>query len=232
VEEAIFHHLRCAYQAPEHEFRTDRGFVCPKCRMPLEHFSVDYDRPGSLLVCRACGHASSEGSVGFLCLDCAVDSPAPETASRAIYRYEPTRAAHECVRNGTPLPPASSAMQAVTDRIRKFVDRQNATGRTFCILAVDVEEPPGVPRSREYGQTCSFLVSRMRETFTPDTEIIEAWPRLFALLADDHKAEVESALPHIRGAIEKYLSRPLTVRYAVYAPNEVQRVFDAASQTT
>ncbi|MGL5139673.1 MAG: hypothetical protein ACRC7G_18085, partial [Beijerinckiaceae bacterium] len=56
VEEPIIHHLRCGYQGPERDFREGRALVCPKCRLHCEHFSVDYDKPGKMVVCNGCGH--------------------------------------------------------------------------------------------------------------------------------------------------------------------------------
>ena len=36
----------------------------------LNHYSVDYDKPGRAQLCQACGDMTSEPGVGFTCLDC------------------------------------------------------------------------------------------------------------------------------------------------------------------
>jgi hypothetical protein len=228
VEESIFHHLRCAYQAPEHEFRNGRTFTCPKCRSHLEHFSVDYDRPGSLSVCRACGHASGETSVGFLCLDCEAESDSADMGSRTIHRYEVSEAGHECLRSGAALPAPGAQEDSAIYRIRNFVARQTAANEPCCILRVQLEEPPGRSAGRSYLQTCELFASSMREAFTSETEIVESTPRFFALLANDDKAEVESALPEIRTALEQYLSSPPKIHYSVHAPDEIQHLLDSS----
>lgn len=69
-EESYLHHFRCAAQGPERDFRDGDDLVCPKCRRTLHHFGEDYDRPGVMLVCNACGDSFTEPSVGFLCVDC------------------------------------------------------------------------------------------------------------------------------------------------------------------
>jgi len=227
AEEAIFHHLRCAYQAPEREFRTASGFVCPKCRARLESFSIDYDRPGLLSVCNACGHASGETSVGFVCLDCQAENRAGETASRAIHRYELAASAHHCLHIGTPLPAPGTGSRMVVYRIRSFIARQVAAGKPFCILSIELEKPSGRSPIRLYQQTCGLFASLMRETFTPETAIIDLTPRFLALLADDRKDDVEDALPEIRAALERFLVAPLRVNYRVYGPDEIDDVIDA-----
>ncbi len=68
----------------------------------------------------------------------------------------------------------------------------------------------------------------MREAFTSETEIVESAPRFFALLANDDKAEVESALPEIRTALEQYLSSPPKIHYSVHAPDEIQHLLDSS----
>ncbi|HHK74780.1 MAG TPA: hypothetical protein ENJ57_06410, partial [Rhizobiales bacterium] len=66
----IIHHYKCGHQAPESDFSRNGDLICPKCSRTLNHFSVDYDKPGSVMACRACGHNSNSSTVGFTCFDC------------------------------------------------------------------------------------------------------------------------------------------------------------------
>lgn len=81
TEESYIHHFRCAFQGPESDFRVGDDLICPKCRRELAHFGRDYDRPGLMVLCGACGAATSEPAVGFLCTDCGhkVDGDAIQT---------------------------------------------------------------------------------------------------------------------------------------------------------
>lgn len=90
TEEAYLHHFKCAYQGPESEFRSGDELICPKCRGELSHFGFDYDRPGSMMVCGRCGHASSDPSVGFVCLDCNTHTPGEKCGTRDVYSYRIT----------------------------------------------------------------------------------------------------------------------------------------------
>ena len=84
VEEPIIHHLRCGYQGPERDFRAGRDMICPKCRQHCEHFSVDYDKPGSLVLCNGCGHTTGDAEVGFRCLDCTTGFEGDRAVTRAL----------------------------------------------------------------------------------------------------------------------------------------------------
>src|SRR5690606_40183182 len=70
VEEGIVHHFGCAHEAAEAMFLRGQDLICPKCLKPLRHIGIDYDRPGSVQTCRACGHMDDTTSVGFVCVAC------------------------------------------------------------------------------------------------------------------------------------------------------------------
>jgi hypothetical protein len=230
-EEPIVHHLRCAHQAPEHEFRRGGELICPKCRAHLEHFSIDYDRPGFVSTCRACGQFSSETSVGLVCLDCAAESDAVEAGSKTIHRYRLTESGRECLRSGAGLADRSQQPTIAVDRIRAFVGRHVETNSACSLLAIKLEAPAGQGVGRAWLQTRALYASMMREVFTAQTEIIEVAPWFFALLDNDKKADVEGALPQIRHAIEQHLAAPPKAHYRVYAPQEVLKIIGHADPT-
>ena len=86
-EEFIVNHFRCAHQAMERQFTQGETLICPKCRQRLRHFGVDYDRPGTATVCRACGHVDAEATIGFLCIDCGARKDAAVVPTRDWYAY-------------------------------------------------------------------------------------------------------------------------------------------------
>jgi hypothetical protein len=97
----IVHHFRCSYQAPETEFLTQgRVYLCPKCRRELRHFGLDYDKPGDLTVCGACGHRGSETVVRGSCLSCRHDFAAGDSPRLRICDYRLTDAGLHAVMSG------------------------------------------------------------------------------------------------------------------------------------
>ena len=90
TEKPYLHHFPCAHQGPESEFRRGNDLVCPKCRRELTSFSIDYDRPGVMMECGACGHAGSEPAIGFVCLDCSAHADGESCGTRDMFFYELT----------------------------------------------------------------------------------------------------------------------------------------------
>lgn len=75
---ASLHCFTCGHVAPEADFRTEAGMVCPKCAARLRHIGVDYDRPLTQYACASCHHSFVEAGVVARCLDCATQAD-PET---------------------------------------------------------------------------------------------------------------------------------------------------------
>jgi len=99
-EETLVHHFRCAHQAIERAFVHADALVCPKCRRRLRHFGVDYDRPGSVTVCQACGHIDTDAAVAFVCIDCGRKSDATVVATRDWHAYRMTAAGEQRLLGG------------------------------------------------------------------------------------------------------------------------------------
>jgi hypothetical protein len=225
VEEAVIHHLRCSEQAPEHDFRQGASLICPKCRLHLEHFSVDYDRPGSVMLCRNCGYISTDAAVGFTCLDCDKEGAMDETGTRIMWRYRITEAGIAHVKSGALLPKGLG--HPALDRLATFMSREKAAQRPFCVFVCRLTNPQGL-NQRLWEQSCALFGTLFREMFTPQTETIDiivgATPLFLALLAGDHKSEVERALPNIRVELERHLSGRPRVDYTIFGPDEMTRI--------
>jgi Thaumarchaeal output domain 1 len=99
-EESIINHFRCAHQATERQFSQGDRLICPKCRRQLRHFGVDYDRPGSATVCRACGQVDADPAIGFLCVDCGARNDAAVVPTRSWYAYALTKLGERRLLNG------------------------------------------------------------------------------------------------------------------------------------
>jgi hypothetical protein len=102
-EQSYLHHFKCAYQGLESEFRRGDALICPKCRKELSHFSVDYDKPGTMMKCGKCGHGTSEPQVGFVCLDCGGHSLAETVRTRNVHSFDLTERARAFLETGRTL---------------------------------------------------------------------------------------------------------------------------------
>lgn len=221
-EQPVLHHLSCAYQGPESDFRQETGgLICPKCRQPLTFFSLDYDRPGSLHICHACGHSSGDVLIEFLCVDCGASIAAGDMSRRNLYSYSLSDAARALVISPAPNLPPSPPDEGVIGEVRAFADRLTSRGALGCILKVQLHEPPGTPPAgRRWQQTWSFFHSLLRECFVQGTKIVENHPVFLVMIESDAKREVERALPDIRSRLERHLSLAPAIEYAVLTCDE------------
>ena len=87
-EETLVHHFSCSYQGAETSFLDEMGqYICPKCRRQLRHLGMDYDKPGSLMVCHQCGHQASETHVRGRCIACSHDFAIEQSPRKELYHY-------------------------------------------------------------------------------------------------------------------------------------------------
>jgi hypothetical protein len=100
IEEALIHHFRCGWQDAESHFVQGRVLVCPKCRRELRHLGIDYDKPGVVVLCRACKATNSEPLVNFACLDCSTVTPGKDAGSLDWYHYDLTEQGILALRQG------------------------------------------------------------------------------------------------------------------------------------
>lgn len=225
VEEPIIHHLRCAYQGPERDFRDGRHLTCPKCRNRLEHFSVDYDKPGILTVCNSCGHTSGEPAVGFVCLDCASKGDANLLRPQIIYSYALTELGRQAVFNAFAESDGETESQRLRRMVRQFVAEHRALAIPCAILVVELH-PARV--GGELGEVTieeatEFFGSMLRETFSPETDILRLGRTFTVMISGHSPAAITADLEQIRTSVEGHLSVPLNASYRVMSLDDFER---------
>jgi hypothetical protein len=227
TEEAIIHHLRCGYQGPERDFRKGRDLVCPKCSHHCEHFSVDYDKPGMLVICNSCTHATGEAEVGFRCLDCDTGFSGDKAASKTFYEYALTDAGRQTA-FAPPLAGLGEIDGETSDvraRLRRFVQANEKLNQPCAALMIKIDpdrETQQAVGHKRFHQALALYSSILREVFEQDVEVIEAATTFLVLISDEKSASVEIALPEIRRELEQNLSVDMKARYHVFGPNEIE----------
>ena len=86
----VVHHYHCGNQAPQASFVVGDKLICPKCRKELRHFGVDYDKPGTVVCCDACGKVMDEPNVTFVCMDCCHATPGDGIETLDWFHYHLT----------------------------------------------------------------------------------------------------------------------------------------------
>jgi hypothetical protein len=87
-EHSLVHHYSCGFQATQSAFEHPDGYVCPKCHRQLRHYGVDYDKPGVVTACQACGETMAEPDVGLICAGCGGYTSSENAAQRDWYHYD------------------------------------------------------------------------------------------------------------------------------------------------
>ncbi len=227
VEEPIIHHLRCGYQGPERDFRSGRDMICPKCRQHCEHFSVDYDKPGSLVLCNGCGHTTGDAEVGFRCLDCSTGFEGDRAVSKAFHEYTLTDAG----RRQAFAPPLGGYGDAgdnenpgdVRGRLRRFLASMEGRPCTALMVKLDPDqETQKAIGHRRFQEAAALYASILREVFEQEVEILESATTFVVLISDEAPANVEASLPDIRRELEQNLAVDLRARYHVFGRDELQ----------
>jgi hypothetical protein len=229
TEEAIIHHLRCGYQGPERDFRKGRELVCPKCSQHCEHFSVDYDKPGMLVICNSCSHTTGESEVGFKCLDCDTGFEGEKAASRTFHEFSLTdegrRQAFDPPLGGYGDTGHADQGEGVRDTLRRFL-KANAVKETTCAaLMVKIDPDRETQKAigdKRFHQALALYASILREVFEQDVEIIESATTFLVLINDEKASNVETSLPEIRRELEQNLAVDLRARYHVFGPDEIE----------
>lgn len=151
IAEDVVHHYRCGYQSRRSEFESGPTLSCPKCRRRLRHYGVDYDTPGTLTVCRACGETTAEPDVTFRCGDCREDTRAVDAETADWYDYELLPQAFDVLQQGR-MPDISwqgiladiSGRRAPRD-LGMFIDHarrlEERYDRPFTVLVIDYQFP-------------------------------------------------------------------------------------------
>ncbi len=229
TEEPIIHHLRCGYQGPERDFRSGRDLVCPKCSQHCEHFSVDYDKPGMLIICNSCNHTTGEAEVGFKCLDCDTGFEGDKATSRTFHEFaltdEGRRQAFDPPLSGYGSSGEPESGEGVRDRLRRFI-KSNAVKQTACSALMIKIDPDGETQkaigSKRFHQALALYASVLREVFEQEVEIIESATTFLVLITDEKASSVETSLPEIRRELEQNLAVDLRARYHVFGPDEIE----------
>ncbi|MGL5733648.1 MAG: hypothetical protein ACRCYS_02185, partial [Beijerinckiaceae bacterium] len=229
VEEPIIHHLRCGYQGPERDFRQGDRMMCPKCRHHLEHFSVDYDKPGALVVCNGCGHSTGDSAIGFTCLDCGVHNDTSKMVAKTIYSYHLTDIGNEAA-FAAPLDVGASGPQrdiSIQSALNEFSRRHSQAHTPHAVLFIKLDatgEARKAAGEHMWNDTVALYDAILREMFTANTQILEAGDRYLVLIGNEPEEKVRIALPEIRQELEKTLRFSVGARYDVIGADQLRRM--------
>ena len=229
-EEQYMHHFRCAYQGIESDFRRGDKLICPKCRQALSHFSVDYDKPGAVMLCGRCRHTSSEPAIGFVCLDCSAHVDSDAAAAKDAYSYVLTE-------EGTAFLQMGRALRGPTQQSMRFSDlpldfvvalngaakNYNETRAPFTVLNLSYENEREIVREagmRQFSQARDLFLEKLRNLLRDKGIVIKGRSYDFCLLAGLPPSEAEEGVSQIRDEATSGIRVDLGVKIRVFGPED------------
>lgn len=238
-EEAYLHHFECAYQGPESDFKRGDDLICPKCRKELSYFGSDYDKPGTMVICGTCGHATSEPVVGFVCLSCGQHTDGDAMRTRDICSLDLTEKAIGFLEGGraflgfaqTSLRFADLPLDlvvALNDEARRF----NQDGTPFALLDISYQNAYEIDREhgpRQLSRLRSLFLENLRNVLANDLATMVGEAKVVKGQAYDF-ALLKRTMPDvIRPQIELVASKATTslrldpgVAITVFAPEDLR----------
>ena len=84
---SLIHCFICGNVAPQMDFMTADGLVCPNCSTRLRHIGVDYDRPLDQYHCNTCRYNFVDPDVIARCLQCNSKNQPEELEKREVFTY-------------------------------------------------------------------------------------------------------------------------------------------------
>jgi len=230
TEEPYLHHFTCAYQGPESEFRRGDELICPKCRRELSHFGFDYDRPGTMIVCKACGHAASEPVVGFVCMDCGHHADSESCNTRDVYSYRLTDQGVGFAEYGhTFLGQANEALRFADLPIELIValnaaaKQYNEDKVPFTLLNIFYEKEREVTAehgARQFAQARDLFIENMRAALHKTDLVVKGQSYDFALLRNIAPQQAKAEFDKLREAAQGSVRYDLGARFQAFGPQD------------
>ena len=226
VEEPYLHHFRCAYQGLESDFRDEDSLICPKCRRELTHFSIDYDKPGTMIQCRCCGHKGSDPAVGMLCLDCGSHTDGDRANVIDVYSYDLTEKAIAFLESGhrlyggdrRPLHLAELPLELIV-AINSELGRFKTDGIPFTLLDITYSNARALEIEhgiRQFDQARNLFLENLRSILTKNDCVVRGRVYDFALLAETEPDEARTNLDALSAEAMNTVRLDLGVTMSAY----------------
>ena len=229
-EEQYLHHFRCAFQGPESDFRRGDELVCPKCHHELTHFGFDYDRPGTMVVCGSCGHAASEPSVGFVCLDCGVHTDFEVAATRDVFSYQITD-------QGVSLAEKGGAVLGYAQQALRFADlplelvvalnaaakRYNDDKTPFALVNILYRNESEVVAefgARRFAQARDLFIENLRNALPKPSTVVKGQSHDFALLEAIGPEQAQVDFDHLKERTSRTINVDLGAMFQAFGPED------------
>ena len=227
IEESIVHHFRCSHEAIERTFRADGRFQCPKCGDGLRHIGLDYDKPGSMLVCQSCGAVDDTAAVGFVCLNCGLRHDTEKMPTKDWYSYQLTAKGTQYLLGGcfddAPVEKAPGSFKILLD----YASREKmAFGVPFQVIRLKFTEASKI-RSysvRLWTQLLELVHDGLHSALREVDSVSEVDDGMLILLPRATVQDASATIAHIRQRLSEILQVDPGVECVVISEVEIRHL--------
>ena len=230
ADEPYLHHFACAFQGPKSQFRRGSDLICPKCEREVTHFGFDYDKPGTMIVCKACGHAASEPVVGFVCLDCGAHANSEACPTRDIYSYQITSQGTGFAEYGQSFLGQARHALRFTELPIELVVALNAAAKKFTdektpftlvnIFYQNEREITAAHGAREFAQARDLFIENLRNSLGESGMAVKGQSYDFMLLRDREPDLVREEFDTLKQTGERASRLDLGVKFQAFGPED------------
>jgi CheY-like chemotaxis protein len=230
TEEPYLHHFKCAYQGPESQFRSGDALICPKCRRELSHFGYDYDRPGTMTVCKACGHAASEPAVGFVCVDCGGHVDSETCNTRDIYSYALTEQGVGFAEYGRAFLGGAARVMRFAELPVELVVALNGAAKQyneqkvpFTLVNIFYEKEREIAAqhgARQFAQARDLFIENMRAAVDKTVMVVKGQSYDFVLLRDIDPEAARAEFDELRQQAQGTVRFDLGAKFQAFGPED------------
>ena len=232
IEESIVHHFRCSHEAAEHTFRVEGRFECPKCGDGLRHIGLDYDKPGSMLICQSCGAVDDTAAVGFVCLYCGRRHDTEKMPTRDWYSYQLTTKGTQYLLGGcvdeTCIETAPSSFKILLDYASR---EQTAFGVPFQVIRIKYTEASKIRgySVRLWTQLQELVRDGLHSALRDVDSISEVDDGLLILLPRATEKNTAVTIAHIRQRLSEILQVDPGVECEAVPQSEIRHLLQRHS---
>ncbi|MXN63328.1 hypothetical protein GR183_00295 [Stappia sp. GBMRC 2046] len=227
-EETVVHHFPCGFEAVEGEFRqTADGLYCPKCSQLLRHIGLDYDKPGSAIVCKSCGAVDDSTAVGFVCMHCRSRHDAGRMPVQDWYSYQLTPAGLQALLGGGTDP---RKPDVETDHfkvlLQQAIRHEAAFGTPFQVLK-GVYDPAEDFRSHSLrlAEQSEHLVSDvLRSALRPVDTVAPCENGMLILLTHMSEADAQKVISEIDHRMAEVVLHDPGLRFHILSRSECEQI--------
>lgn len=231
VEKQYIHHFRCAYQGPETDFQRGDDLICPKCRRELAHFGFDYDRPGTMVVCRSCGHAASDPAIGFVCLDCGTRTDGESCRTLDAFSYQLTERGRGFAEHGRCFLGGVQRALRFAELPLDLVVALNAAAKgfneertPFTLVNIFYQNERDITAehgARQFAQVRDLFIENLRAALGKSGSVFKGQSYDFALLRNLGQQQAQADFGGLQEHAQRTLRFDLGVGFQTFGPEDL-----------